>query len=191
MSIAVTQESIVRYAWAMKHCRGKTVLDVGCGTGAGTAILHIVAGETTGIDCDPAAVEKAKHWLGPQFECRMLAEQAIGGGPLFGTVVCLDVLHEFFDRELALLQLLSLAELGGKVLISVPIDGGHTVAMWDEMVRSQVTTPQSLFLRFYQPLGGDVDEMSNCRIQYRTHSTIARSGQSLYVIGKPYYIQEV
>lgn len=48
-----------RYGFAAKRCRGKRVLDVGCGSGYGTRILGVEAVECLGVDRDPEAVRLA------------------------------------------------------------------------------------------------------------------------------------
>jgi 2-polyprenyl-3-methyl-5-hydroxy-6-metoxy-1,4-benzoquinol methylase len=49
-----------RYGFAAKRCRGKRVLDAGCGSGYGTRILGQEATECVGVDSDPEAVRLAE-----------------------------------------------------------------------------------------------------------------------------------
>jgi 2-polyprenyl-3-methyl-5-hydroxy-6-metoxy-1,4-benzoquinol methylase len=49
-----------RYGFAAKRCRGKRVLDAGCGSGYGTRILALEASECVGVDRDPEAVRLAE-----------------------------------------------------------------------------------------------------------------------------------
>lgn len=48
-----------RYGFAAKRCRGKRVLDAGCGSGYGTRILGREAAECLGVDSDPESVRLA------------------------------------------------------------------------------------------------------------------------------------
>lgn len=51
-----------RYEWAAKYCRDKTVLDVACGIGYGSAILaNRGASHVTGIDISPEAIAFGTH----------------------------------------------------------------------------------------------------------------------------------
>ncbi len=47
------------YLWARDFVRDKAVLDVGCGSGEGTAILAQTARTVTGVDVDPSMIELA------------------------------------------------------------------------------------------------------------------------------------
>ena len=53
-----------RYGFAAKRCRGKRVLDAGCGSGYGTRILSREAAECLGVDSDPEAVRLAESLFG-------------------------------------------------------------------------------------------------------------------------------
>jgi ribosomal protein L11 methyltransferase len=49
-------------AWIAQHCAGKTVLDVGCGTGVLAFIaLHVGASRVLGVDIDVPSVESARR----------------------------------------------------------------------------------------------------------------------------------
>ncbi|MGH9582310.1 MAG: methyltransferase domain-containing protein [Bryobacteraceae bacterium] len=66
-------EHISRYRFAAVFAAGKRVLDAGCGTGYGTAILAAVAKETAGFDISREAIEYASsHYP----EARFLAGSA-------------------------------------------------------------------------------------------------------------------
>ena len=51
------------YEFARQYCEGKDVLDFGCGSGYGTAILANVAKSVVGVDTSPIAVQYClDHW---------------------------------------------------------------------------------------------------------------------------------
>lgn len=52
-------EHLVRYRFAARFTSGLKVLDVGCGTGYGTAILAETASLTIGVDSAPEAIHYA------------------------------------------------------------------------------------------------------------------------------------
>ncbi|HXP86807.1 MAG TPA: methyltransferase domain-containing protein [Bryobacteraceae bacterium] len=61
-------EHMARYAFATRFASGRRVLDVGCGTGYGTAELARRAATATGIDISPDAIAYAQaHYSGPTF----------------------------------------------------------------------------------------------------------------------------
>jgi len=85
-----------RYGFAAKRCRGKCVLDVGCGSGYGTRILGREATECLGVDNDPEAVCLAESLFttpgvrfaaGDGTRLEALADEA------FDVVVALEVLE--------------------------------------------------------------------------------------------------
>jgi 2-polyprenyl-3-methyl-5-hydroxy-6-metoxy-1,4-benzoquinol methylase/glycosyltransferase involved in cell wall biosynthesis len=54
-------EHLPRYQLACGHARGRKVLDFGCGTGYGTAMLATVADSALGVDIDSSALEWARR----------------------------------------------------------------------------------------------------------------------------------
>jgi GT2 family glycosyltransferase/glycosyltransferase involved in cell wall biosynthesis len=57
----IRHEHMHRYAWCCSLVRGKTVLDIACGEGYGSAMLARHAAGVTGVDIAEEAVEHAKH----------------------------------------------------------------------------------------------------------------------------------
>lgn len=55
------QEYTSRYKFALHHVQGKTVIDLGCGTGYGSAILARQARYVIGVDIDQEAIKYAKE----------------------------------------------------------------------------------------------------------------------------------
>lgn len=53
-------EHVARYAFARRYAEGRRVLDMGCGTGYGSAELAQTAEEVVGIDIAPEAIEYAR-----------------------------------------------------------------------------------------------------------------------------------
>ena len=54
-------EHVARYALAMRFARGRRVLDLGCGTGYGTADLARVASAAVGVDLASEAIGYAEQ----------------------------------------------------------------------------------------------------------------------------------
>lgn len=57
----IRHEHMHRYAWCRSLVKGKTVLDIACGEGYGSAMLARHAATVTGVDIAEEAVEHAKH----------------------------------------------------------------------------------------------------------------------------------
>lgn len=187
-SITTIQEHLVRYVWALKHCAGKRVLDAGCGIGAGAALIQPVAVSLWGVDANAEAVSEAAK-RAPQGIFRQSRIEDLSAQDPFQTVVCLEVLEHLDDMEVGLAKLLELTAPGGKLLLSMPVHQGenhfhhgrdYSVADWDAFMGGRGLQ----LTRFYQPRGGDVDAMSNVEIRYRTTSTVAAQGYTLYVVSK-------
>jgi len=57
----IRHEHLHRYAWCRALARGKTVLDIACGEGYGSAMLAQTAASVIGIDISDEAVAHAAH----------------------------------------------------------------------------------------------------------------------------------
>lgn len=119
---AVEIERLHRYAFARSYCRGRDVLDVGCGTGHGAAVLAQAARSVTGVDRDRLAVAQAQR----QFAHRSLAfatgdaaalplpDGSVDAVVAFGTVEHLDGHDAFLDEVRRVLR------PGGLLIASTP-----------------------------------------------------------------------
>src|SRR3972149_2197628 len=68
-SAPVEREHLARYAWAARWVRGRSVLDVACGAGYGSAIL-LRAGARSVVAVDrsaPALAFAAQTYAGPRY----------------------------------------------------------------------------------------------------------------------------
>ncbi len=85
-----------RYGFAAKRCRGKRVLDAGCGSGYGTRILGLEATECLGVDSDPEAVRLAESLFatpGVSFSVADITRLEALADDTFDVVVALEVLE--------------------------------------------------------------------------------------------------
>ena len=57
----LVQAHVARYNWALSGVVGKTVVDLGCGTGYGAFFLSFLAERVIGLDVDGEAIEFAKR----------------------------------------------------------------------------------------------------------------------------------
>lgn len=97
--------------------RFRSLLDVGCGTGANLPALRPYAERVTGLDTDPNALRIAEK----KGYDALLAGSVTDFAPaaLHDAAVCLDVLEHVDDKQ-AVLNLARCLEPGGWLMLSVP-----------------------------------------------------------------------
>lgn len=109
-----------RYKWASEKLRGLTVLDYGCGTGYGSAILAKTAKAVLGIDISQEAISYAKmHYKGLQFHVMDAMKTPIKNAS-FDAVVCFEMIEHVQNAEKALLEIWRILAPGGILIISCP-----------------------------------------------------------------------
>lgn len=111
----VMDQHVMRYAWALQFCRGKHVVDLGCGAGYGTYMLSWVANDVLGIDVDRETIDYAWRRFYSDNLCYQV--QNLERGPLPARDVCVafEVLEHLVDPR-GLMD-----RLQGRVLWSLPI----------------------------------------------------------------------
>ena len=72
----IRRDHVQRYLFAADRIqRGSTVLDLACGCGYGSWILHGAGNEVTGVDIEPEAIAYArKFYQGPEYWCEAAGE---------------------------------------------------------------------------------------------------------------------
>lgn len=118
----IEAEHLVRYTWAMRHAAGRRVLDAGCGTGYGAAMLATAgAASVVGVDRAAGVLEEARGRLGDEVE---LVEGDVEQLPLeagsFGLVVCLETLEHVERPDAAIAELARVVATDGLVVVSSP-----------------------------------------------------------------------
>ena len=120
------------YAFAARFAEGRDVLDLGCGTGYGTADLAAAgAARTVGIDPDERLLSYARRrYCAPSLEFRAgHAERLPDDLGSFGLIAAGNALPHMEDPDAALGGAAALLASGGIVLASVPpILDGQTLA---------------------------------------------------------------
>ena len=117
-------EHIPRYSFARSFCKGREVLDFGCGTGYGSRMLADVAAKVTGIDIDQAAIKwaSATHRKG---NLSYIISENVGSeldDNSFDVITCFEMIEhvDIENQKNCLQQFKRLLQPGGKLLISTP-----------------------------------------------------------------------
>jgi 2-polyprenyl-3-methyl-5-hydroxy-6-metoxy-1,4-benzoquinol methylase len=113
-----------RYQFAAPLCRGRSVLDLCCGSGYGSEILAAEASAVTAVDNDVATIEMARSALGGsgiEFEAAdAIAFLGAAQRGRFDVIVCFEGLEHLAEPEAALALLREHAAAGTRLLVSVP-----------------------------------------------------------------------
>lgn len=117
-------EHVPRYALTKALVKGKSVLDFGCGTGYGAAMLAETAAKVTGLDIDDAALVWARE-VHRQSNLDFVRHDDLGASlpnASFDVVTCFEMI-EHVDHATQKAVIASIARLmknGGVFLISTP-----------------------------------------------------------------------
>lgn len=119
-------ESLLRLQFAAPYCRGRNVLDAGCGTGLGA---HYLAGNgatsAIGVDVSAEAIAEAQREFAAEtvrFRVGDLQrlEAVIDAGERFGAIVSFEVLAHLREPDVFLGATRRMLEPDGTLVISTP-----------------------------------------------------------------------
>jgi len=116
----IRQRQLAAYYEACNYVEGKTVLELGCGEGSGTAILASRAGEITAIDYSDKAIETAANMLGSgdvRFQVEKVPPINIESD-CYDVVVVFQMIEHFADPDPLMKEILRVLKKGGKLLLS-------------------------------------------------------------------------
>lgn len=113
-------EHLSRYAFARRYAEHRRVLDLGCGTGFGAALLAEVAEQVTGVDVSLDAVEFARnHYQAPNLTFEQ-ADAAAASTRRFDVITAFEVIEHLEDwRGLVRASREQLSH-GGLLFVSTP-----------------------------------------------------------------------
>lgn len=115
------EEHLARYTWAAQWVRGKSVLDVACGTGYGSAML-LRAGASLAVAVElsaPALAFAARTYAGPKYICADARKIPLKDAS-FDAVVSLETIEHLADPVGFLRSVRALLREGGVLVLSMP-----------------------------------------------------------------------
>ncbi len=122
----VHHEHLHRYELAALFADGRDILDLGCGTGSGSAILSSHGGTVTAIDIDPGAVEHARRHVGDRVT--FLTGSAVAlpfADAQFDLVTCFEVIEHVAEQAEVLAQAARVLRGSGILIMSTPMRGEY------------------------------------------------------------------
>lgn len=149
------RDHIARYLLACSFAPGRAVLDIACGEGYGSQMLHEAGGRVTGADISPRVVEHARNRYAPP-GLRLGGRESEPSAPAFfqadirdlpwawnerfEMVVCFETIEHVAEWEPALASLSRVRAPGGFLVISTPNKGVYGAG--NPYHRREVTTQQ-------------------------------------------------
>jgi ubiquinone/menaquinone biosynthesis C-methylase UbiE len=113
------EEHLQRYKYASKRVQGK-VLDVGCGTGYGSRILHDANNNVYGIDVSQSAIDYARsNYPGPEYICCSAEKLPFEDG-YFDAITAFEVIEHVSNPYDTLSEIHRVLKRGGSLFISTP-----------------------------------------------------------------------
>ena len=113
-------EHIARYAFAARFGNGARVLDIGCGTGYGTAALAQYAQSATGIDISSDAILYAReHYPGATFLAASATSVPLPAAS-FDLITAFEVIEHLENWHDLLIEARRLLDPAGVFLVSTP-----------------------------------------------------------------------
>jgi SAM-dependent methyltransferase len=141
---------LAAYRFAIDYTSRRDVLDYGCGTGYGTALLAESATRVVGVDVDEAAVAHAEcSHRQPNLSFRCVSPAESGSLPFdsnsFDTVVSFQVIEHISEVRAYLSEIDRLLRPGGAVLIATPDRTSRLFSFqkpWNRYHATEYSAPQ-------------------------------------------------
>jgi 2-polyprenyl-3-methyl-5-hydroxy-6-metoxy-1,4-benzoquinol methylase len=118
-------EHLSRYRWAARLAKGKQVLDAGCGTAYGTALLaEAGASSVLGVDLASTVLDSVRDEMPEGVELRVAdLTQLDLPDDTFDLIVCFEVVEHFKEPFIVLDHLARVLAPGGVLIVSSPNRG--------------------------------------------------------------------
>ncbi|HCC79306.1 MAG: hypothetical protein A2X25_06270 [Chloroflexi bacterium GWB2_49_20] len=116
---------VVTYKYSLNYVAGKKVLDYGCGSGYGTALIGDACLHITGVDISPEAIAHASsHFSAPNLSYLQIERTEVAPLPFpdssFDVVLSFQVIEHVEDVSAYLREIDRVLAPGGSVIIATP-----------------------------------------------------------------------
>ena len=122
VDVDLWNEHLSRYLFASRLCRGKRVVDLGCGSGYGSAELARLAETVVGVDVSAEAIAEAQAQYGSNklhFQVASLESLPFADGA-FHLGVCFEVIEHLSDFRALLAEARRVLDPNGQFIVSTP-----------------------------------------------------------------------
>jgi SAM-dependent methyltransferase len=164
-----------RYEFAAPFCRGREVLDAGCGVGYGSAFLGGVARRVVGVDRDEGAIAYARErYARPNVEFRVGNVLRLDVGDAeFDAVCSFETIEHVDDVDAFVAELARVLRPGGVLVVSTPRAEETTAAPKNPFHRVELSRAdfEALLRRFF----GEVELYGQRRLQTARHRLMQRA----------------
>ncbi len=118
----VEAEHMARYLWASRFCRDLRVLDAGCGTAYGSAMLKRAgAAKVTAVDISGTVIEVARQSVPQGVSCEVADVSSLPyEDGTFDLIVCFETIEHVENPDAVLDELARVLTADGLLLISSP-----------------------------------------------------------------------
>jgi SAM-dependent methyltransferase len=118
-------EHFVRYLWAADAVAEREVLDLGCGTGYGAALMSSFGGarRCVGVDNDAESIAGARERYGSDERLEFVEGDVTAlqlGDETFDAITCFEVIEHVPDARAVIVEAKRLLRRGGLFLVSSP-----------------------------------------------------------------------
>lgn len=170
-----------RYYFARKYCKGKKVVDIGCGQGYGSSILSPLAKSILGLDYNQDAINYAsKNYKHKNLRFSVGDFVQFKGKEKFDVVVAFEVIEHIYEDENFLKNICTILNGNSLVLISTPnklIHSPHTDTPPNPYHVREYTPPQlkELLKKFFNEVdlyGMVVKNKEKAKIEEGIHSSL-------------------
>lgn len=111
---------LVVYEWIAAHVEGRTVVDLACGEGYGSACLAQTAGDVLGVEANPMAFEHARlRYVRANLRFERAAVEVVDVVAA-DAIVLLQTIEHLVDPDAVLARIARLLRPGGTAYVSTP-----------------------------------------------------------------------